>query len=231
MEIESHTAELATKRRSNVERKKDIPLAFQLILLLRTRKEVMYLCTRSSLALRIVILCELALDKVIELRDGKVHVAKAPANAILREFTDRIAQVSLGPRDMLAHLNGEKGKQTGVDGLRRKIYAEMRAQGLIKTSKGFFFNKIRIQNMDVWQHIYDRLIHEVQNNSLSREGVVLLLGLEYINMLESLLLQCNEGTAAQIVQQVREIKKRVQSKQYGQEDTLLYQLLNLLGTI
>lgn len=231
METESHTTELAIKRRGNIERKTDIPLTFQLVLLLRTRKEAMYLCTRSSLALRIVILCELTLDKVIELRDGAVQVVKAPGNAILREFADKIAQISLGPRDVLAHLNGEKGKQTSVDGLRKKIYAEMRAQGLIKTSKGLVFNKIKMQNVDVWQRVYDSLIYEVQNNSISKESVVLLLGLDYINMMESLLLQCNESTAAQVVQRVSEIKKRVQSKQYGQEDALLYQLLSLLGVV
>lgn len=228
METHSASTELTIKRRTNVEHKTQIPLAFQLVLLLRTRKEAIYLCTRTSLALRVAVLCQLVLDKEIGLKDGVVRVIKAPTSSISREFADKITQVSLGPRDLLLHLNGEKGKESGVTHLRKKIYAEMQGRGLIKTNKGMFFNNIKVRNIDVWESIYSGLIYEIQNNCISKESSVLLLGLNYVNMMDSFLIQCNETTASLAIERFAELKNRVHEKQYRHEDALLYQFLALL---
>ncbi|ELA42667.1 uncharacterized protein VICG_00419 [Vittaforma corneae ATCC 50505] len=220
--------DMQPKRRTNLERRIDIPLAFQLVLLLRTRKEALYLCTRSSLALRIAILCELSVEHVLELRNGVVKVIKAPERNISKDFAHKISEISLNPRDLLEYLNGERGRLAGVENLRKKIYSEMQSKGLIRVSKGVIFNKIRIQNADIWQNIYEKIIYEVQNSRISKESIILLTCLNYVNTMESLLLQCNESTASLIVQQMSEIKKRIQNKQYAPEDSLMYQFLSFM---
>lgn len=226
--MELSTIDMQPKRRTNIERKLDIPLAFQLVLLLRTRKEAMYLCTRSSLALRIAILCELSTENILELENGTVKVVRAPERSISKDFVHKISDIRLNPRDLLEYLNGERGKLSGIENLRKRIYSEMQARGLIRVSKGVVFNKIRIQNADMWQSIFEKIVYEVQNSCMSKESTILLMCLNYVNMMESLLLQCNESTASLVMHQVSETKKRIQNKQYAPEDALMYQFLSFM---
>lgn len=220
--------DLQPKRRINLGQKIDIPLAFQLVLLLRARKELMYLCTKSSLALRVSILCELAIDNLIELKNGMVEVVRISEKPILNEITRRVSEVKMNPVDLLKYLNGEHGKLSGMKNLRKKTYSEMQGRGLIRVTKKLMVNKIAIQNTDAWHNILEKIVYEVQSKKVSKETIVLLMTLNYINGMESLLIQCNETVAGLIVQQVEEIKQRVQDRQFLTEDGLMYQFLSIV---
>ncbi|KAK0039184.1 hypothetical protein Bpfe_031400 [Biomphalaria pfeifferi] len=65
-----------------VEKKDGLSMCEQLVILLRTRNEIKFLCNRVSLSLRACILAELALCGAIRLREGRVigrdHIISNP---------------------------------------------------------------------------------------------------------------------------------------------------------
>lgn len=191
------------KRRQYAPKEIDIPLIFQLVILQRNRKEVMYLCTRSSLALRIISLCEMAINKEIVYNDNVIVVQKASSINIYRDFQQSISEVKFNSKHLIKFLNGEKTLLTGLKDLRNKVYKEMEARGLIKIKKGLMFNKIILNRNDIWQNIFDKIVYEATNKSLSLHTIALLNALNYINGLETLLLQCNEATACILVEALK----------------------------
>lgn len=216
------------KRRYNTDTKIGLPLEFQLIMLLNSRKEMLFLCTKSSLALRIVILCDLTIQNNIEMKNGIVKVIKGTEGKIRNEFLQKISQISYNPKDTFKFLNGEKNGSKGILGLRKSIYLEMETYKLIEIKKGHLFNRIKILNHDCWKSILEKIVYEIQNNTLTRETIILLLGLNYVDRLEAILLQCNETIAKMIVDQVKYIKERISKKQYPENDQLMYRFLEIL---
>lgn len=216
------------KRRYNTDIKIGLPLEFQLIMLLNSRKEMLFLCTKSSLALRIVILCDLFIQNNIEMKNGTVKVVKGTEGKIRNEFLQKISQVSFSPKDTFKYLNGEKNGLKGITGLRKSIYLEMETHRLIEIKKSHLFNKIKILNHDCWKTILEKIVDEAQNNRLTKETIVLLLGLNYVDRLEAVLLQCSETVAKMIVDQVNQIKERMVKRQYSESDQLMYKFLEIL---
>lgn len=221
--------ELQLKRRVvTQETSTDIPFHFKLIMLLRSRKEAMYLCTKSSLALRATILCQLSVEKAIVLKNEIVKVEKSPQQQIQKEFVHKISQVSFTPKQLLPFLNGESGKLSGIKDLRKTIYTEMASRGLIKMKRSHIFNKIYVQDFDTWQRIFENIVYEIQDNKPSIETMVLLSALTYVNGMDSLLLQCNETVAKAIVKSVEDIRISIKNKQFPHQESLIYQILSIL---
>lgn len=221
--------ECNTKRRQYVEKTINIPLIFQLVILLRNRKEVMYLCTRSSLALRVVGLCELSIGNAIDSVDGIVLVLKSPETNILKEFSYSVSQVKFDYKRLVKYLNGEKGNKSGIKDLRSKIYKEMESRGLIKIKKGMVFNKISLNSIEIWQDIFNKIVHESESKCLSRETTALLVALNYIDGLESLLLQCSESVASALVESLDSIKGLLESRGASENNKLFYEILSVLN--
>lgn len=216
-----------SKRRQFVSQEIDIPLVFQVVILLRNRKEVMYLCTKSSLALRVICLCEMVINKEIECKNDAIVVTKAANSTISRNFQQSISQVKLDCKHLVKYLNGETAIASGVKDLRNKIYKEMESRGLIKIKKGVMFNKILLNKHETWQLIFNKVIGEVTNKNLSLSTIAILSALDYINGLESLLLQCNEAAAKLVIEAVKEISRERDSNQ-STENRLFYDLLAIL---
>ncbi|KAM0679884.1 hypothetical protein GINT2_002056 [Glugoides intestinalis] len=206
----------------------DIPFHFKLIILLRSRKEAMYFCTKSSVALRAIILCQLSVENVIVLKNEIVKVEKSPQEKIQKDFAHMISQVSFSTKELLEFLNGEGAKMPGIKDLRKTIYNEMASKGLIKVKKSHLFNKISLQDFDTWQRIFEKIVYEIQDNKPSIETVVLLSALKYINGMDSLLIQCNETVAKSIVKIMEDITSNIKKKQFPQKDGLIYQILSIL---
>lgn len=220
--------ETMTRRRPITDHRDDHPLMYQLIVLLRSRKEVMYLCTRSSLALRVAGLCDLCIQNVIELQNRTVKVVKNIEDCMLKEFVYKISQMSYDPKRVIKCLNGEMGSSRGIKSLRNKIYKEMENRNIIKSERGPVFNKILLKNNNAWEGIFECLTREVATGSLSARSIVLLISLDYVNHMESVLLQCNEALARSIVNAVKEHKDRIRKKMYPKQDQLLYEFLDFL---
>lgn len=221
-------SETVTRRRPIADQRGDYPLMYQLVILLRSRKEVMYLCTKSSLALRVAGLCDLCIQNVIELQDRTVKVVKNIEDCMMKEFVYKISQVSYDPKRIIKCINGEMGSAKGIKNLRNKVYKEMENRSIIKNEKGPVFNKILLRNNDVWQSIFGNITREVSTGSLSTGNIVLLISLDYINSMESILLQCNEVLARSVVNAVNDQKDKIKKKLYPKQDQLLYEFLDFL---
>lgn len=102
--------------------------------MLRLRKEMMYLCTRSSLALCIAGLCDLCLQNAIKLNNNNVKVVKNVEDNVLKEFIYAISDKAYDPKKLVKALNGEV-RQGGIKNLKNKVYKEMAKRNLIKINK------------------------------------------------------------------------------------------------
>lgn len=215
-------------RRNTVEAKIEHPLPFQLVMLLRSRKEIKYVCTKSSLALRATILCELALENMIVLDNGIVKTAKGASWGLFQEFTNMIAEESLSPQDLLLYANGDKRNSKGIKNLRKKVYLQMAQKGYITLNKGKIFSKIELKNIELSNKIQERIVYETRSNNISNQTKAILIALDYINEMESFLLQCDEPTREKVVENVDSVKNMIKRKEYSKKDALFYQFLGAL---
>jgi len=203
------------------------PLVYQLVIMLRSRKEMMYLCTRSSLALRIAGLCDLCLQNAIELNNNNVKVLKNVEDNVLKEFIYAISDTAYDPKKLVKALNGEM-RQGGIKNLRNKVYKEMAKRNLIKTSKMTVYKKIIVQNDEMWQLINSSIAEEIKIDCLSTRNIVLLMCLDYVNKMESILIANNETVAKLIVDFVKAQKDKIIKRQYSQDEELIYEFLRFL---
>lgn len=216
------------RRRTVIDIKQNYSLIYQLVILLRSRKEMMYLYTKSSLAMRIAGLCDLCLLNVIELDHSTVKVVKGTEDPILKEFVYAISQKPYDPKKLVKSLNGELTKSNGIKNLRNKVYKEMSKRNLVKTNKVPVYNRIILQNDEAWESIYRNIVDEASLNYFSTKNVVLLICLDYIDKMESILLQSNEKTADFIVKTVEKYKDIIKKKLYSPNDELIYEFLKTL---
>lgn len=217
------------RRRKTPETRKRYPIVYQLIVLLRSRKEMRVICTNSSVAIRVAILCDMAADGCLEADSaGAIRVRQQPSREIEAEFAYKISQCSCHPRELLRTLNGESSKELGVAQLRRKLYKEMERRGIIRTNRSVLYNKIVIVNHELWSSVYSTVTEECRSGSLSIETKVLLVTLDYSNRMESLLLQCNESDAGSILRQLKNLKNKIESRMFPEEDRLVYEILACL---
>ena len=219
----------STRRRAQANQKCEYPLVYQLVILLRSHKEVKFMCTSSSFALRIACLCDLAINNAIMIgNNNAVKTVKRLDREIEKEFIYRIGQCKLDPKRLVKALNGELDKDLAVKQLRNRVYKELEAKNIIIRNMGTVYNKITLINFDIWEDIHGRILRECRSNQLSIENKVILLALDYINKLESLLLQCNEVDASSVVKNVNECKFKIREGSYEKKDALVYEFLKIL---
>lgn len=142
----------STRRREfpqHVKKKEVLMLYEQLVVLLKTRSEVRFLCNRVSLSLRACVVAELALCDAIDLIRGEVvgkdYVASAP---LLLEAMNKIYLARLAPDELMYRLNGERrGGSIHMKDVRAKVYKSLEEKRICKIeSKSLLFNKITISN-------------------------------------------------------------------------------------
>lgn len=203
-------------------------LIYQVVIMLRSRKEFLFLCTRTSYALRVAALCDLYLLDCLELSGEVVKVVKGVENNLLKEFLNKIALVSYEPKKLVKGLNGEVKPSVTIGDFRNKIYKEMVLQNLIKKNKTLIYNKIILSNNNIWEDIFKLIIQESEEEFFSLNSIAILICLNYINGMESLLLQCNETQGRVIVKKVYEIEEQIAKKTYPQHHKLFYEFLGVL---
>lgn len=214
------------KRRVGVSKTNTMSLVHKLVILLRSRKEIRMFCTSTSLAMRLTILCQMAIENKIGIeKSGLVYVINEPNNAIEKEFAYKIGEKKQCVKELIGRLNGEFEKKNGVTNLRMKIYKEMEAKNLIKFNKGHFFKSIKIDNIQKWYDIFFIVIEDALNPIMEIENEILLLGLDYINNMQELIVQCNEKHSVNLKKRVNEIKEKILNNKYPKENTLVYKIL------
>lgn len=218
----------ATRRRPLSGENNKYPLIYQLVILLRSRKEILYLCTKSSLALRVAAMCDLAIYGAIAKEGNTVRVIKSVGEPILNEIVNKISIVTLDPKKTLKSLNGEIKSSNGIKNFRNKIYKEMERSGLIKNAKTSMYNKIKVQSDESWSSIFNRLASACEADILEIETIVILICLNYVNRMESLLTHCNETLAKSIVNHVEKIKDMIRKKFYPNKHELIFDFLSSL---
>lgn len=217
---------MITRRRTSRAQKSEHPLVYQLIILLRSHKEMKVVVTSIGLSMRSVILCDLVLRDLIALdSEGVVKTKQSSERELEKEFIYKIGQCRYDVRYLLKALNGELSKELAIKNLRSRVYKEMATRGIIQIHKTFIYKKIVLTDFDAWNTIYSRMIGECRDNSLSTESKVLLVCLNYINRMESLLLQCNEADAACVVGCLADLKQKIRSGIFPREDGLIYSIL------
>ena len=181
-----------TRKRAQINQKQEYNIVQQLLILLRTHKEMKYMCTNTSIAIRTITLCDLAINNNISLdTQGNVIVSKPSSIEIYKEFVYKIGQCKLNPKKTIKALNGENTSSLGLKQMRSKFYKELETKGIISRKKGAIFNKIILIDLEAFKNIKTRIIEECKANDLSIETKAILISLDYVNRMESILLQCN----------------------------------------
>lgn len=217
---------VVTRRRTSTAQRLEYPLVYQLVILLRSHKEMKVVVTNVGVAMRSTILCDLALGGLAVLGpDGTVKTERAPVRELEKEFVYKIEQCHYDVKHLFRALNGELSKDLAVKNLRSRVYREMAARGIIQIHKTLVYKKIVLTDFEAWNVVYGRLLGECRGNSLSIESKILLVCLNYVNRMESLLLQCNETDAACVMRCLDDTRQRIKSGAFSVEDGLVYRVL------
>ena len=216
------------RKRSQLGLESKYNLMDKLAILLRTHKETKYLCSSTSVAYRVAGLCDLAINKYIEVRSGQVNVIKSHNNPILNDFLIKIAQVNGNPIDVIKSLNGEKRKENSIKNLKTKLYKEIDKYDVIIKEKGYFQNKIILKDNEVWKKIFDDVVDQCINNRISLDTKVLLLCLEYINDLHDILIHLPKVKADHVLNAIAEVRSELINNSFSKVDELVYSFMKYL---
>lgn len=187
------------------------------------------MCTRASIALRAVFLCDLALQRLIDLdSSGIVRVMRQSEKDMEEDFIYRIGQCSYAPKQLLRALNGEFSKSLAIKNLRSKLFKELETKRILHVKKALIYNRLILDDFTLWSEIHNRIQDECRSSILSTESKVLLVALNYINRMESLLLQCNEGDAASIIRSLADIQQSILKGAAGKDEKLIFAILENL---
>lgn len=218
-----------TRRRTAAPARVEYPIVYQLIILLRSRKEMKVMCTNTSVSVRATILCELALRGLIVAdAEGVVRTVRNSDREIEKEFIYKIGQCRYDVRQLLRALNGEMSKELAVKNMRSKIYREMESRNILHRKKTMMYTKVVIDNFEGWSAIYGRMLSECRANALSIENKIILVCLNFIDRLECLLLQCNEADASCVLSSLSDVKAKIRDGVCRQEEKLVFSILGLL---
>ena len=224
--LQTFEEETATRRRKPADTQNRVPLVHQVVVMLRYRKELRAVCTNTSIALRAVVLCDLAKSGAIRLNSaGRVVLEHRPTRPLECDFAYKISHCDLPPGQLLRALNGEMSKQLAVTQVRKKVYAEMESKQIMHMKKSFLFNKVVLDDSDLWMKLYTAILEEVRMGVLSIGTKVVLIALDYVNSMESLLIQCNETDSKKIISCISELKQEIKAKQCPSTDMIIYDIL------
>lgn len=218
------------RKRINIPSTLPYPPVYQLILLLRNRKEIRHMCGPTSLAIRVMLLYEMAKKGHLAIDHTGCVVCKAvPYNDIYKAIYYKVAECRFPPDALLKCLNGEKSKDLGVTGLRKTIYKDMESKRIIHVKKSVVYTKIVIEDIEMWRSVFSAVVAECKSGKPSTETLAILLAINFVNRMESILLQCNQTDSEQIVSLVSEFKNRVVNKVYDDENRLIFEILRPLA--
>lgn len=195
-----------------VDRRDGFSICEQLVILLRTRNEIKFLCNRVSLSLRACILAELALCGAIRLREGRVigrdHII---GNPLLAEAMNKIYLAQLPPGELMYRLNGEKrGGAVHMKNVRTKIYKSLEDKSICRIeSKNIVINKIIISNynarIETTNYIKEYL---VENRETDYRAEVLVVCLIFCSSIESVLVCMTEREAVNANAHIKRIQEK-----------------------
>ncbi|KAI4290976.1 hypothetical protein PAPHI01_0250 [Pancytospora philotis] len=218
-----------TRRRGAGTARHEYPLVQRMVVLLRSYKDMKGIATNVGLALRGVMLSDFALQRLVTLSpEDTVQVQGKTDSAIENEVLYKLSQCRYSPKLALKAVNGELARDLGVKKLRSKVYAELAARGVVRVEKTLIYKKIILVNLDVWQEVYSTLVDECRNGAVSMQTRILLIGLNYINRLETLLVQCNRSDAACIISCLEDSKQRIRENLEAGQRRLVYEFLATL---
>lgn len=188
----------------------------QLVILLRTRSEVRFLCNRVSLSLRACIVAELALCGAIGLREGKV-VGKdcMPSNSLLLEAMNKIYQAQLPPEELMYRLNGEKrGGSIHMRNVRVRVYKALEERRICRVeNKGLIFNRITMDDYGVRIELINYLKEYLAcGREVDLRAEVLTVCLMFCSAMDSILVCMTEKEAAVSVARMRGIREKYGAK-------------------
>ncbi|KAI5173166.1 hypothetical protein PAEPH01_1860, partial [Pancytospora epiphaga] len=192
-------------------------------------KEMKVVCTNIGFAMRCAVLCDLFLNKRIGLGpDGSVCVFNSSGSAIEKDFLYKIDQCRCNASQLLRALNGESSRNLSIRHLRSRAYKELESRGILRIEKTLVYKKIVLTDMDVWEKLHKRLLAECRSGKLSMESKVLLTTLNYVNRMESILLQCNEVDAVIVTKIFDDLRLKIKQGHVPDNERLIYSFLGIL---
>jgi golgi phosphoprotein 3 len=195
-----------------------LTLCEQLVILLKTRKELKYLCNNVSLSLRVCMVAELAMLNAIHLVGGKVvpkeHRIDLP---LYVEAVDKIHAARLTPKELVYALNGERAIiDIHLKDVRAKVYRMLENKGICKVESGsLLFKKIVVGDYNAKSETIDYVRnHLARGNVIDYRAEVLIVCLIFCHGINGILVCMSEKEATAADAQIRRIK----NKYLGQTD-------------
>lgn len=228
---------MSTRKREHsqhIETKGSLRLYEQLVILLRTRSEIKFLCNRVSLSLRACIVIELALCGAIGLKEGRV-VGKDNTlnNSLLLEAMSKIYQVQLPPDELMYRLNGEKrGGSVHMKNVRLRVYKDLEERRICRVeNKNLIFNKITMSDYNIRIELINYIKEYLTcSKEIDYRAEALVVCLTFCSAIDSILICMTEKEAAASSAHISRIKEKYMVKRtYGsRRETIIYSVLNAL---
>ncbi|KAG5858615.1 golgi phosphoprotein 3 [Encephalitozoon hellem] len=204
------------KREHSKHAESSLKLYEQLVVLLRTRSEVRFLCNRVSLSLRACIVVELALCGAIGLKEGRV-VGKDNAldSSLLLEAMNKIYQVQLPPDELMYRLNGEKrGGSIYMRNVRLRVYKGLEEKRICKVENSrLIFNKITMNNYNVRIELINYMKEYLTSSKeVDYRAEALAVCLIFCSAIDSILICMTEKEAVASNAHINRIKEKYMSR-------------------
>ncbi|KMV65761.1 hypothetical protein M970_070320 [Encephalitozoon cuniculi EcunIII-L] len=210
---------ISTRKREHsqhTESKGTLRLYEQLVVLLRTRNEVKFLCNRVSLSLRACIVVELALCGAIGLKEGRV-VGKDNmlSNPLLVEAMNKIYQVQLSPGELMYRLNGEKrGGSIHMRNVRLRVYKDLEERRICKVeNRNLIFNRITMSDYSIRIELINYIKEYLTcSREIDYRAETLIVCLLFCSAMDSILICMTEKEATTSSAHICRIKERYKAK-------------------
>lgn len=211
-----------------------LTLCEQLVILLKTRREIRFLCNKVSLSLRACIVAELALCHAIELRQGKVvgrdQVLSTP---LLMDAMNKIHQAKLTPGELMYKLNGERRSgNMHMRNVRARVYKSLEEKRICKVeNRNVVFNKITVSNYNVRIEMINRIKeYLVGSGEVNYWAEVLVVCLVFCSAIDSILVCMTEKEAVSANAQIRRIRDKYREGEWDGNgpESIVFPLLKAL---
>jgi golgi phosphoprotein 3 len=200
-----------------------LTLCEQLIVLLKTRKELKYLCNNVSLSLRACIVAELAMQNAVRLVNERVVPREHRINVPLyTEAVDMIYMNRLTPRELVYALNGERAiANVHLKDVRTKVYRMLESKGICRVeSSNFFLKKIIISDYNVKSDTIDYIkSYLLKGKATDYRADVLVVCLSFCHGINGVLVCMSEKEAVAASAKIKRIKSRYLEKTDFESDT------------
>lgn len=220
-----------SRRRYTPETVKRFLISEELFIFASFKKKISKILNPLSIAVRVSLLADLAIQDIIRLNDKDQivltsnHLKQMPLEP-LTTMISIISQCQITIPRFIKLTNGEIFNKSHffIRKVRKRILESLQKRSILQFKSGINYN-IKVTN-EVRESCIQRISEYIRNDeNADINWEVLLLALEYSNILPDLLICLDISVQKKIMFKINQIKKKVSQKTYAEKDEAVYMCL------